>query len=43
MNDAVNFLILTAKAFIWREKRWGKPCAMIGAGRRIIGQIINKI
>ena len=24
--NSINFIILCAKAFIWNEKRWGKPC-----------------
>ena len=26
--DAINYILLTAKVFIWREKRWGKPCTL---------------
>ena len=24
--DSINFIILAAKTFVWREKRLGKPC-----------------
>ena len=28
MIDYINFILLTAKVFIWKEKRWGRPCTM---------------
>ncbi len=26
--DSINFILLTAKVYIWKEKRWGMPCTM---------------
>ena len=26
--NSINFINICAKAFIWKEKRWGKPCLM---------------
>ena len=26
--DSINFIFLTAKTYIWSEKRWGKPCML---------------
>ena len=26
--DAINFIILVAKSFIWNEKRLGRPCTL---------------